>query len=240
MTDGAELILSKSSIETWLTCKYQWLLSYAYRIKGAPSVDMAVGTAVHAGVEAHWKGEDPVQATMTALLKESTMMLPEASIEALRAVPDAHRMVSVYLHNIAPTFIPTLVEADFLVRVNGTLLSGRIDAADGDVHDTKTTSTPSKVDAEKMRLGMTLYRWGYKALTGNLPGRLLLDVVARNGRWKQVEVEPDDRGLSEVVSHVAAGVNRGDFEPTGARSGACARCPYFQRQCRFGRLTSDG
>lgn len=241
MSDGAELILSKSSIERWLSCRYAWLLTYAHRLPGRPNLDMIVGTAVHAGVEAYWKGKDPRSGLEKAWAREvrsmgSAFVVGDFADHRL----DAHKMLGVYLASIAPTFTPSIVERDFLVRINGVLVSGRIDAADDDdVHDTKTTSTPSKVTADQHRLGMTLYRHGYASITGRLPKRLLLDVVARNGRWKQLPVEPDDAGMAEVVAHVAAGINAGDFEPTGAAVGECPRCPFLM-VCRFGepwRLT---
>lgn len=223
---GAELILSKSAIDLWGRCNRAWMYAYAYRVPGAPNLDMAIGTAVHAGAEAHWKGEDPDSATRKALARELALIPALASGEATGALVDALAMTRLYLDKIVPTFTPTLVEKDFLIRVDGQLVSGRIDAADGDVHDTKTTGTPSKVDPKAHRLGMTLYRWGYRALTGNLPGRLLLDVVAKNGRWKIAEVEPDEQGTAEVVGMVARGVNAGDFAPTGASRGACHSCAY--------------
>lgn len=227
MTDGVELILSKSSIGTWLTCYRQYMYGYVYRIPGAPSLDMAIGTAVHAGAEAHWKGHDPIEATQKALDRE-VALIPHVTVdEGVQADKDALAMTRLYLDKIAPTFTVTMVEQDFLIRVDGTLVSGRIDAADDkDVHDTKTTSTPSKVDAAHNQLGMTIYRHGYKSITGHLPERLLLDVVAKNGRVAVKEVEPDDQGMAEVVAMVARGINEGDFAPTGASRGECVRCPY--------------
>lgn len=238
MTDGAELILSKSAIDTFLRCGYSWMLGYVHRIKAAPSLDMAVGTAVHAGAEAHWRGDDPVAATTAALTRE-TALISGLTLDGLQgAVTAAQTMTATYLAKIVPTFpvAPSLIEADFLIRVDGTLVSGRIDAADGDVHDTKTTSTPSKVDPAQHRLGMSIYGHGFAALTGAKPGRLVLDVVARNGRWKTAEVEPDDQGMADAIGLVAGEIMRGNFTPTGALNGSCGRCPYFERECSLGRI----
>lgn len=227
MSDGAELILSKSSIEVWLACHKRWAYGYLYRVPGAPNLDMAVGTGTHAAVEAYWKGESPEEAFAVAMSRELALIPGLVPILAAGAVADGLRLWGTYLRHIVPTFTATMVEKDFLIRVNGVLVSGRIDAADeNDVHDTKTTSTPSKVTPERHALGMTIYRHGYRALTGKFPGRLLLDVVAKNGRHKVVEVEPDDAGMAEVVGMVAKGISEGDFRPTGASSGACYGCAY--------------
>lgn len=227
MTDGQELILSKSAIDSWLRCHKAWLYAYAFRIPGAPNLDMAVGTAVHAAVEAHWKGKNPEKALAMAMSRELALIPGLIPILAAGAVADALRLWRTYLANIAPTFIPTLIEADFLIRINGVLVSGRIDVGtEDDVRDTKTTSTPSKVDPKSHGLGMSLYAHGYAALTGRQPKRLLLDVVGKNGRFAVKEVERDDAGTAEVVGMVAKGINAGDFRPTGAASGQCYGCSF--------------
>jgi PD-(D/E)XK nuclease superfamily len=225
--DGAELILSKSSIDVWLDCHRKWMYAYVYRVPGAPNIDMAVGTAVHAGVEALLNGKDPFKALQKSWKTVTALMPNNDSVEARQALADAHTLFRVYQANIAPTLGTVIaIEKDFLVRVNGVLMSGRIDVADQDVHDTKTTATPSKVNPNSHRLGMTLYKHGYRALTGSWPVRLVLDIVARNGRWKQLEVEPDDAELAEIAGMVAKGINDGDFEPTGAAKGSCHKCAY--------------
>jgi RecB family exonuclease len=231
MPDGQELVLSKSAIDAWDRCHKAYLYGYVYRVPGAPNLDMAVGTAVHAGVEAYWKGKGPVDATEAALYNELASMPAVPKDEVKQALVDARAMTRTYLVQIVPTFPkpPTLVERDFLIRVNGTLVSGRIDCATEDpdeVRDTKTTSTPSKVTPERHQLGQTLYAWGFAAIAGRMPTRLLLDCVGKNGRVAVKEVEPDYAGAAEVVAMVAKGVNEGDFRPTGAAAGACYSCPY--------------
>jgi hypothetical protein len=83
---------------------------------------------------------------------------------------------------------------------------------------------------------MSLYRHGYRALTGRWPGRLILDVIARNGRWKQVEVQPDDQEMTTAIALTRTGILKGEFEPTGASTGRCARCPYSTGACTYARL----
>jgi RecB family exonuclease len=231
MTSGAELILSKSSIEVWLACHKRWAYGYMYRVPGAPNLDMLIGTATHAGVEAYWKRQPPYDATRRAFVYEGPLDATTTSETVVAALFDALAMTKLYIEKIAPTFAkpPTLIERDFLIRVNGTLVSGRIDCATEDpdeVRDTKTTSTPSKVTPERHQLGQTLYAWGFAAITGRMPTRLLLDCVGKNGKVAVKEVEPDYVGAAEVVAMVAKGIQEGDFRPTGAASGACYGCAY--------------
>lgn len=237
--NGQELILSKSSMDMWLTCHYQWYLRSVIRAPAPPNLEMAIGTAIHAGAEAHWLDGEPYAA---ALMAFEDAMGPERRKDRDTMVANygvIQTLVGVYLDKIAPTFHPTIIERDFLIRVDGVLVSGRIDAADDasdEVHDTKTTSTPSKIRSEHHRLEMTTYWHGYKAITGRAPKRLVLDVIGRNKRWKQMEIEPDDREFADVVGLVASGIMAGNFEPTGALSNACARCPYFAKACAYGRV----
>lgn len=224
-----ELRLSKSSLDTYLECGYAWYLGHVLRLKASPTLHMIAGRAVHAGIEAHWKGEDHVEALQAAWDGDVASTGLEGTDEAAESFLDALRLVGTYIDKIAPTFTPTLVEAKFLIRVDGVLVSGAIDAANDDVHDTKTTSTPSKVDPKLHRVEMTIYGWGAQSLTGRPPGLLLLDVVGRNGRVKQAVVEPDPAGASEVIGYVARKIGEGTFEPTGARTGQCHRCPYANR-----------
>ena len=231
--DGQELVLSKSSIDVWSSCHRKYMYAYLYRIPGGTNLDMAVGTAVHAAAEAHWKGKDPEEALAVAMAGELALIPGLIPIEAAGAVAVALGLWQTYLAKIVPTFPvpPTIIERDFLISVNGVLVSGRIDVATegpDEVRDTKTTSTPSKVTPERHQLGMTLYSWGFQALTGRLPKRLLLDTIGRNGRWAIKTVEPDYQGTAEVVGLVAAGIAAGNFAPTGAASGQCWRCPYAQ------------
>lgn len=237
------LVLSKSAVDAFLRCGYAYYLGYVIRLPSPPNLDMAIGTAVHKAAEVHWKASgDPEDALRAALVREVALIPATTPDEAAQANRDALTTWRTYLMNIAPTFIPTLVESPFLITIDGQLFSGVIDAADGDVHDTKTTSTPSKVDPAHHRLDMTAYAHGFRALTGRWPGRLLLDVVAKNGRWAVKEVKPDGQGLADVVGYVATRINAGTFEPIGAKTGECPRCPFLDR-CPYGapyRLDASG
>lgn len=230
------LVLSKSAVDAFLRCGYAYYLGYVIRLPSPPNLDMAVGTAVHKAAEVHWKASgDPEDALRAALVREVALIPTTTPDEAAQASRDALTMWRTYLMHIAPTFIPTLVEAPFLITIDGQLFSGVIDAADGDVHDTKTTSTPSKVDPAHHRLGMTAYAHGFRALTGRSPGRLLLDVVAKNGRWAVKEVQPDDQELADVVGLVAQAIGAGRFEPNGALNGSCRGCAFVDR-CSYAKV----
>lgn len=236
MNDGAELRLSKSSLDLWNDCNYAWMLAYVYRMKAPPTLHMLAGRAVHAGIEAYWKGEDALEATQRLWDADLASIPSVDPFAATESLADARGLVRTYLDKVAPTFTPKLVEAKFAIRVNGVLVTGAIDAADDDVHDTKTTSTPSKVDPKRHEVEMTLYAWGARSLTGQMPRRLILDVIGRNGRYTQKPVNLDERGAAETIGYVADRINAGSFEPTGARTGECHYCPYSTGACRYAVL----
>lgn len=238
MSEPSELVLSASSLKVWLTCGHRYLLEHVYRVPAPPNMDMAIGTAVHAGVEAAHKGENlPRLNVGLGLAAEIGKMPSVTSNEAQKASDEALAMYEVYRTKIAPDFTPTIIEQSAIVRINSVLFSGQIDAADDQgVHDTKTTATLSKFRPERHRLQMTGYRFLYRAITGHLPRRLLLDVIARNLKWKTVEIEPDEGEFVDVLTLTAQGILEGRYEPTGASSGACNRCPYSTGVCTYARL----
>jgi hypothetical protein len=239
VTEPVELIVSASAMKTYLRCGYQYLLDSVWRVPGAPNMDMAIGTAVHAGAEALHKGlPDPHGTTLRALDKEIESMPTPAHKEVLEAIHDAELMYLLYHSGPAATFTPAMVERSFVARINGLLFAGQIDVADTEdaVRDTKTTANLSKFRPERHRVQLTGYRFGFKSITGRWPTRLLLDVVTRNLKWKTVEVQPDEDEFIAALTLTHVGVLNGDYEPTGASSGACARCPYSTGVCRFVRL----
>lgn len=237
MSEPSELVLSASSLKSWLTCGRKYWYEQVLRVPGAPNMAMAIGTAVHAGIEALHKGENlPRLNVGLGLAAEIGKMSPlPSSEECQQASDDALTMFEMYQEKVAPTFRPTMIERSFVIRVNGTLVSGQIDAADEDVHDTKTTATLSKFRPEKHRLQLNLYRMGFRSITGRNPARLLLDVLARNGRYKQVEIDVDEGEAVDVIALASRAILSGDYEPTGTLNGSCPRCPFSQI-CEFSEV----
>ena len=239
MTDHL-LVLSTSSVTEYLRCHHRYFLGHVYRMRGAQSVPAAIGQAVHAGVEAMHKGQPPENALQRAWDEESANVPPEELAADHEALADARKILEVYRREVLPRFHPTLVEAPFAVKVEGIIISGTIDAADDDVHDTKTTAGKTingrkpRFDAANYDLQLALYKLGYKGLTGTWPKRTVLDVLTRRGTYREIEREPSVRDALDVVGVVRDGLARGDFEPTGALNGACNWCAYAIR-CAYAK-----
>lgn len=227
------LILSASSITTWLRCHRQYLYSSVYRVQGGQNLAAALGVAVHAAAEAFWKSPTRPQAALRRAFEAEVVNVPVPYEEPLGGlVVDGERMVGVYIAQVAPRFTPTLVEQEFLIdvaEVPGVLLSGTIDAADeNDVRDLKTTSMISRFNPSSYSLQLNLYGLGYRALTGRAPRRLLLDVLTRSGNvpYREIEVEADVGGTLDVIGLARDDILNGDYSPTGADAGMCKWCSY--------------
>jgi RecB family exonuclease len=233
-------ILSASSITEYLKCPQRYYLSHVLRLRGTQSLARAIGQAVHSGVEALWKSPvRPLDALRATFARELESVPTEEIAADPEALADAETMLATYRREVFPVFHPTYVEEPFLVETEGVLLSGTIDAADEDVHDTKTRRgktingrRPASFHPDEYRLQLTIYSLGYKVLAGTWPGRLILDVLNRRGGYKSYEVQPDYGELREVLALVNHGIMQGNYEPSGALSGACYYCP-FQTICDY-------
>lgn len=201
----------------------------------------AIGQAVHAGVEAMLKPLPlrPVEAARRAFDHE-LVSVPASDIAAdPGAFSDVETMLSVYARDVAPTFQPVMVEQPFRLSIAGVEVTGTIDAADDGVRDHKTTAgktingRPPRFDPERYDFQLALYDMGYEVLTGRRPAYLQLDVLTRRGTYRSYRRTPSRGEAVDVLGIVAAGIARGDYEPTGAYSGACAYCPFAAKGCRY-------
>jgi RecB family exonuclease len=239
MTD---LVLSVSALNAYLTCGYRYLLAYVHRLPGEQSVQAAMGQAVHAGAEAYWQSPLRPEAVAEQEWTTSILGVSEADLaEDPAAWPDAELMLRAYITKAAPGFRPTLIEAPFQMETEGVVLTGVIDAADervDEIRDLKSTRGKTingrkpRFDPQNYRLQMSIYALGYKHLTGRQAQRLILDVVNRRGAYRQYEIQADYGEVKDVIGLVRDGIIRGEYEPTGALSGACMFCPYM-RVCRY-------
>jgi hypothetical protein len=223
------IILSASSIATYLKCHRMYLYSNIYRVSGGQNLAAALGTAVHAAVETLWTSpKRPETALERAFARELALVPLPYEEPPENVLRDAKRMYTVYVQKVAPTFTPTLIEEKVTGLVHGIAISGTLDAADEDVHDLKTTSMMSKFDPKGYGLQLNLYRLLYKVATGGWPRKLLLDVLPRRGNYtyKQVEVKVETGELLDVLGLVQAGIMAEDYRPTGAINGACRFCTY--------------
>lgn len=232
-----DVILSATAIGDYLTCEKRYLFGHVYRVGGGQSFPAAIGSAVHAGVEALWKSPlRPLEALRRRWAIE-VALVPTLEEDPAVGLADAEKMLDVYQLKVAPTFTsPPKVEVPFSIVVDGVGVTGTIDAMDDDLRDLKTTSGKTingrkpNFDPSRYDLQLGIYEIGYKFLVGRQPKRSLLDVLTRRGTYRQYERHPNRRETLDVLGIVRDAIMAESFEPTGAAAGACKWCP-FQLVC---------
>jgi hypothetical protein len=236
------LVLSSSAVSAYLRCGHRYLLAYVYRIAGAQNMAAAIGQAVHAGVEALHRGQ-PAEDALRAAFWHEVESVPAFEVQDdPGALEDALRMLNVYREEVLPTFHPTLVEVPFAIMVEDVVLTGVFDGADDDVRDLKTTAGKTingkkpNFSPENYDMQLAFYDLGYRGLTGRRPKRLILDVLTRRGTYRQYIRPPKIGEAIDSLRIARDGINREEFEPTGALSGACRWCPFATKGCSFAVL----
>lgn len=203
-----ELILSASSLSTYLDCPLQWYFSYVLAERGETSLKKVIGAAVHEAIEKVLKHlvEAPLGApspNVAALydrafdveLAQGPVKLAkdDVSIEDGRA--SGLKALGVYLQVLASNDEAPLishVEESFEIEVNGIGYSGTVDRIDAladpedpdpwraqiILRDTKVTH--SRPRRGKYRLNMTGYSLGVEAvIVGRPPNLMVLDYIVR-------------------------------------------------------------
>jgi len=237
-----ELVLSNSSVNQYWRCHWAWYLSNVLRLPGVGNLKMAIGFAVHAGVEAIFTSPvRPVEVLRRAFASE-TAELPAAEMAAdPEALADGEIMLATYLREVVPGYTPTMIERPFTARIEGVLWTGIIDSADekvDDVVDVKTTAGKTingqkpSFDPSRHDMQLTGYGFGYEALTGRWPRRFLLHVLKRTGKYQQYERQPVVGDFLNLLRLTRDAIMRRSFEPTGLLNGSCATCP-FTEVCDF-------
>lgn len=238
---AANLVLSSSSVATYLRCRHAYLLGYVYRMPKRGSVRALIGTAAHAGIEAMLKGGRSADAAVLEAWDLEVGTIPADELAAdPAALPDARKIPGVYRASVLPEYTPDLVEVGFAVvpKGLGVVVTGVIDNADSktdDVRDVKTTAGKTVNDVkpsfspESYDLQLGLYRLGYYGLTGRWPKQMRLDVLTRTGKHRFYDREPSTADALDLVSIARDGINASDYEPTGALNGSCIWCEYRLR-----------
>lgn len=248
------VVLSASSVTTFLRCGQQWFYAYVAGVKSPPSLRAIRGIATHRAVEV-----DMTQKLVTAVDLPLQDMLDaydtswtaetadgfDASDEPEGVVKDkGYELVELYHKEVAPFIQPALVEAPIQFDINGQPYSGQIDLArwvttdywDGpetrmEIRDTKTTArTPS---GDSYLLNMTGYALGLRQQIGQVEHDIVFDylIAKKEPTYKELRMGgpiTDDQisRFSNIVGSVSQAIEAGRFVPNGLQSNACSWCGY--------------
>lgn len=245
------LVLSASSVNTYLRCQQQWYYAYVMNIKSPPNVAQLVGIAAHTAVETNMaqkitsKVDLPVSDVLDAFSTAYDEQVPDIEDDAEdpgKAKDSGVDIVRLYHTAVAPPIQPVLVEEQIQFAVNGIPYSTVLDLVEERVdpvmlepysvlRDLKTTkSTPT---AGKYALQMTGYAVALKHKTGQTNADVIIDVMVRTKTPKYVPIQAGDLAEGPAVAEFAGIVLKvhqqimgGGFIPTGITNNACSWCGY--------------
>lgn len=255
---GRPVVLSASSVNSYLDCELQWWFSYVLAERGETTLAKVIGIAVHDAVELSLRmaRDRDTMADMAEIPEPSHAMLVR-SFEAELALgpvrmekfgPDAALAeAGVILDKYWETFPlmpgkPWLVEHAFEIEVEGIPYSGTVDRVDEDRVPDELVMADLKVVASRpskgrYRLNLTGYDLGVEASTGRRPTLTVLDHFVRTKNpyhWPEWVDSPSPLDVAEfagTLERVMEGISKEQFRPTGLdHPWTCLACPHA-REC---------
>lgn len=248
---SSPIVLSASSVSTYLRCQYQWYLAYVMSIKSPPNVAMLVGLATHTAVETNMvqkidtQVDLPVSDVLDAFSTAYDEQLPDVEDDKEdpgKAKDSGVDIVRLYHTAVAPPIQPVLVEKQIQFAVNGIpystvldLVEGRMDPVMLDQHNVvrELKTTKSAPDKSKYAIQLTGQALGLQHETGTEQVDAVVDVLVRTKVPKYVAIPAGDLAkpaaismFASVVTQVHDSISAGNFIPTGLTNRACDWCGY--------------
>jgi DNA helicase-2/ATP-dependent DNA helicase PcrA len=198
-----------------------------------------IGTQVHAWIERQSSG----QATLDIEFGDE----PDLSDEELAGEPGrVERLRDAFLASRFADTVPLYAERPFLLNVDGSVISGRIDAVFGlpdgrwEVVDYKTGRVPAK-DDRLTSLQLDIYALACTELWGKRPEDLTLTYVYLASNT-EVSVPAGDVAATRArVAATLRGIAEGRFEPTpGPFCTWCDFLPFCTAGTRHVRARDGG
>jgi RecB family exonuclease len=237
-----EVVLSASSVTTFLRCGQQWYFAYVMELKRPPTVRQLLGTAAHSAIELNMlqkvdtKTDLAEALVLDAFSDAYDAVVPEVEDpeeDPAKAKDSGIGLLRLHHREVAPKIQPVLVEEPVQFRVNGHPFSGVVDLVDDRdrIRDWKTTRR--RPTNESYMLNMTGYALGYRQATGKQESEVVLDYLVRTKVPSYVPI-PSGGPISKtavvqfasIVGQVADAISAGTFMPNGLINNACSWCGY--------------
>jgi CRISPR/Cas system-associated exonuclease Cas4 (RecB family) len=246
---GNPLVLSASSVGTFLRCGQQWYYAYVLGIKSPPSVKQTLGIAAHRAVEYNMRqkldtfADIPLTDFKDSFSSEYDMAVgdviePEEDVG--KAKDSGIKLMTLHHKYVAPSIQPLWVEQPIQFNINDIPYSGQVDLVATNprektlkkmVRDTKTTARRPSGGA--YFLNMTGYAIGFREATGEVEDGVVLDYLVRTKVPQYVPIESggpvDDQSIlrfTNVITSVYDAISEGRFVPNGIYNNACSYCGY--------------
>jgi hypothetical protein len=242
------LVLSSSSVNTFLRCPRQWYHAYVERRRRPPSLKMARGIAGHTAIEydlnAYMVDEvhQPTEAVVATFVDEYDKVAQETESDAKEKgeLKDGGvRAVRHWSQAIAPAVEPVLVEQNGQFVINDVHYDWTADLKDrdGKVRDWKFSGRKPSGGSDYV-LNMIGYAVGLRQVTGEVETGVQLDymVCTKKPYHEPVSsgVVPDDAidEFGAIVRGVHDQIQAGFFPPNGLQGyGVCDWCGYSDGTC---------
>lgn len=241
------VVLSGSSLNTYLRCHRQWEYAYVHRIVRPPRLRMALGISAHYAVEVDlqhkvktWE-DMPRDEVVQTFVDDFERVAADAEAEpgeTKGGTKDSGvTAVGTWYDRVAPNVAPVLVEQNgqFMLRSDDVEVpyDWTIDVVDQDrmIRDWKFVSKrPS--GTQSYVLNMVGYAIGYRRQSGEMESGVQLDNIVRTKtpyHYPQSSgpvADDDIEAFTEIVTTVYQAIGTGLFPPTGLQSNACSWCGY--------------
>lgn len=227
--------LSQTSMGTYERCPQKWKLEYIDGLPTRPNRFMNLGSAVHAALEAFYRGRISAPASLEEMIEAFEAEIDPAAYadegELARARADGLRMVREFHALHAPDFRPALlVESLLRFEIEGVPVVAkidRVDKVDGSVRivDYKSGFRVPVLDRVRSSDQLTLYQVAVESALGlevesvglyHVPSQTLFEVPAHG-------LERKDEVRRRVV-RIARAIEREEYEPRPGRQ--CDWCDF--------------
>jgi len=253
-----DLVLSASSVNTFVKCGQAWWYAYIAGIKAPPRLKATRGIAVHRAVELDMRQkvtsqedlpiDDMLDAYDTSWNEEIADGFERGNDNPGEIKDAGVKLVKLYRKEVAPKIQPTLVEHPIQYKINNQVFTGQLDVAQdvpvnlwGDpdyrieIRDTKTTGRAPM--PENYLFNMTGYAIGARQALGEVEADTVFDylvatpggkVYSREIRYGGPITDDQIRRFGATVGAVADAIKKGSFVPNGPVSGMCRYCGYYK------------
>lgn len=242
---------SISKVHDYLRCPALYWFRHIARAPTTETVtvDQAIGSAVHRGVEHLLRkrvgvpAHDPKESVRASLALDVPLLdVDKGTQEEAPDVPsledESMTLLQLYETNVAPTFTPVAAEQRSEIELGGAKFTVVLDTITDDawVRDLKTSKRrPSQADIDES-LQATAYSRGYRELTGEPSKGVAFDYLIRKKNPEAVTFTThrdadDERRLERIVEGVIQAAGEGRFYPNPMNKFGCGTCPY-RNECK--------
>lgn len=227
------LTLSPTDIARYMTCPLAYRFASVDRVPPRHDPNRAVGHAVHATLEAHFRPGAPPQGANRVIARfavELGRRGVSGTAVGIQAMDRVRRHIPGYLERVAKSRVrPVGVERAFSLHVGPHIVHGRIDRIDShpqgghQLVDYKSGRRPYQ-ESESGRLVLVAYIEGARAAWSIEPRGAVLEYVL-DGDHRSVHPDPGERAEAlERIHEVADSISAGRFDP--APGWACRTCDF--------------